>query len=119
MTTPTTLPSKSTKPSSTALSLITKKLNSDIQLNKPGPFNEKSPEHQESPSLSSSEEEHAEANQFEKQRSDNKEVSQKLRTEGEGDKEDADKGKTEWTNEGKAAKMDSTEEVAKQLTLSL
>ena len=60
---------KPTKPSSNALSLIRKKLNSNRQTNKPDPFYQESPKHQGSPS-SSSEEEHAEAKKTEATPSD-------------------------------------------------
>ena len=112
MTKTTTAPSKSTKPSSNTVPLITKKLNFDRQINKPDPFYQESPKHQGGPSLSE-EEEHAEAKKSKEKPSDYDKVSREFWMEGEGNEEDEDKGETEWIDEDKASKMDGTEEVSK------
>ena len=104
--------SKSTASKSTALSLITKNMHSKRQLHKPGPFFEKSPEHDLGPS-SSSEEEHDEAERFEEKRPYDHEVSWELSMDGKEDEKDKDIGETEWTHEDKAAKLDNTEGASK------
>ena len=102
---------KSTSTKSTALSLITKKMQSERQLNQPDPFYEKSPEHPRSPSSSSEEEELAKKP---RKRPDKDEVSQVLDLDGKEDKEDEKEDETESSDEEKAAKPDSTAKVSEK-----
>ena len=71
---------KSTSTKSTALSLITKKMQSERQINQPDPFYNKSPEHPRSPSSSSEEEELAKKP---RKKPDEDEISRELDLDGE------------------------------------
>ena len=102
---------KSTSTKSTALSLITKKMHSERQLHKPGPFYEKSPEHERSPSSLSEEEE---TSKKLRKKPDKYEVSRELSLDSEADEQNQNAGEQNWTNKEKATKPDSTAEVSKK-----
>ena len=86
---------KSTSTKSTALSLITKKMQSERRLHKPNPFYEKSPEHEQSPSLSSEEIESAKKP---RKKPNTDEVLRELRLDGEENEQDQHAGEENWTN---------------------
>ena len=96
---------------STTLSLITKKMQSERQLNQPDPFYEKSLEHPRSPSSSSEEDELAKRP---RKKPDEDEVSRELDLDGEEDEKDEKEEEAQWTAEEKAAKPDSTAKVSEK-----
>ena len=95
-----------------ALSLITKKLEAEKKLNKPGSFYEKSPEHPCSPSSSSEEEE---ATEKQNQKNDADKVSRELDMEGEeNEEEEFTEEDSQPSDDEKATKWDSTAKVSEE-----
>ena len=102
---------KSTSTQSTSLSLVTKKMQSERQLNQPDPFYEKSPEHPRSPSSSFEEEE---LSKKPRKKPGEDEVSRELDLDGEEDEEGEKEEETESLDEEKAAKLDNTAKVSEK-----
>ena len=97
---------------STALSIITRKLEAEKKLHKPDSFYEKSPEHQRSPSSSSEEEE---APKKQHQINDADEVLRELDMEGEENEEEEFTEKdSQLSDDEKATISDSTTKVSEE-----